>query len=279
MDSTLIAALLALSAGLAWGTSDFTGGLVTRRIGEVRTMFYAYVVATVILVIVALVRAEPISSPIDLMWGALGGLLAMAGFAFLLRGFAAGRMGIVAPVSAVLATMLPVLFAMISEGLPRALQFLGFAIALGSIWLLSRPEKLVGRPAGLGMAILAGLGFGSFFISLDQISEQAVFWPLAAGRLTAVVAVMIYAFLGRQPLRLDSTELGLLTFIGILDVAGNLCFLLAVQTGRLDVASVLASLYPAVTALLATLIAKEYMTRQQVVGLLLAIGAIVLITI
>jgi drug/metabolite transporter (DMT)-like permease len=209
----------------------------------------------------------------------LAGLFGMAGFAFLLRGFATGRMGIVAPVSAVLATALPVIFAMFSEDLPRQLQLVGFGLALVSIWLLCRPEKLVGRPAGLGMAVLAGLGFGSFFIALDQIGENAIFWPLAVGRLAACASVLAYALFMRRLFIPEISQLGLLILLGFLDVGGNLFFLLAVQTGRLDVAAVLASLYPAVTAILARLIAREHMTRLQVFGLGVAILAIVLITI
>ena len=279
MNSTFLAALFALSAGIAWGAGDFTGGMVTRRIGAIYTMFISYLVALITLVIIALIRLEPFSPLADLVWGALAGLFGMAGFGFLLRGFATGRMGIVAPVSGVLATALPVLFAMFSEGLPRPWQLVGFGLALVSIWLLSRPEKLVGRPAGLGMAVLAGLGFGSFFIALDQIGESSVFWPLAAGRLTACVSVFIFALFTRQLFIPEVSAIRFLILLGLLDVGGNLFFLLAVQTGRLDVAAVLASLYPAVTAILARLIAREHMTHLQVFGLAIAILAIVLITI
>lgn len=279
MDSTFLTAIFALSAAFAWGSGDFTGGVVARRIGAIHTMFLSYAVALIILVIVALVRLEPFPPLFDLLWGALAGLFGMAGFGFLLRGFATGRMGIVAPVSAVLATAIPVIFSIFSEGLPLPLQSTGFGLALVSIWLLSRPEKLGGSPAGLGMAVLAGLGFGGFFTALDQISEHAVFWPIAAGRLAACAAMVVFTLATRRTLIPQLAPLSLLTLLGFLDVGGNLFFLLAVQTGRLDVAAVLASLYPAVTAILAWFIAKEHMALLQVFGLVLAILAIVLITI
>jgi drug/metabolite transporter (DMT)-like permease len=242
-------------------------------------MLLSYIVALIILVILAIVRLEPFPPAIDLMWGVLAGLLVMAGFGFLLRGFASGRMGIVAPVSGVLATAVPVIFSVFREGLPRPLQLVGFGLALVSIWMLSRPEKLGGTPEGLGMALLAGLGFGGFFTALDQIGEDAVFWPLAAGRLAACIAVIGFLLFRRRPMLPKLPGLGVVLLLGILDVGGNLFFLLAVQTGRLDVAAVLASLYPAVTAILARLIAREYMARLQVFGLIVAILAIVLITI
>ena len=213
------------------------------------------------------------------MWGALAGLLVMAGYGFLLRGFASGRMGIVAPVSGVLATAIPVIFAASTEGLPDGLQLAGFGLALVSIWMLSRPEKFGSRPAGLGMALLAGVGFGGFFTALDQVGEDAVFWPLAAGRLTACVLMLVFAFSSRRSLIPQAAPLALLALLGLLDVGGNLFFLLAVQAGRLDVAAVLASLYPAVTAILAWLITKEHITRFQIVGAAVAVLAIALITI
>jgi drug/metabolite transporter (DMT)-like permease len=220
-----------------------------------------------------------LSPTADLLWGAVAGLAGTAGLGFLLRGFATGRMGIVAPVSAVLATAIPVIFAGLTEGLPRQLQLLGFGLALVGIWLLSRPEPLGGRPAGLGMALLAGLGFGSFFTALSQIGETAVFWPLVAGRLAACTLLVALALATRRPVVPPHAPLGLLVLVGLLDVAGNLFFLLAVQGGRLDVAAVLGSLYPAVTVILARLIVKEHMARLQVVGVVAAVLAIVLITI
>jgi drug/metabolite transporter (DMT)-like permease len=278
MNTALLAALFALSAATAWGSGDFTGGLASRRIGPFPTVLISYTIGLLALVMVALARFEMLPSLADLLWGTLAGLFGLAGLGCLLRGFATGRMGIVAPVSAVLATAIPVLFAAFTEGLPRALQFLGFGLALAGIWLFSRPEPLGGRPAGLGMALLAGLGFGTFFTALSQVGPTAVFWPLAAGRLAACGLMVVIALITRRPLIPPRAPLGLLALAGILDVGGNLFFLLATQSGRLDVAAVLGSLYPAVTALLAWLVAREHITRLQVMGVVAAILAIVLIT-
>jgi drug/metabolite transporter (DMT)-like permease len=239
----------------------------------------SYTVGLFTLLFVALARREALPPSADLIWGALAGLSGMAGLGFLMRGFATGRMGIVAPVSAVLATAIPVVFAALTEGHPRELQLLGFGLALGSIWMLSRPEPLGGRPAGLELALLAGLGFGGFFTLLDQVSESAVFWPLVAGRLASCALMLVIAFTTRRPIIPPRASLGLLALAGVLDVGGNLFFLLAIQSGRLDVASVLASLYPAVTAFLARLISGELLTRLQVAGVGTAILAIVLISI
>jgi drug/metabolite transporter (DMT)-like permease len=279
MDIALLSVLFALSAAVAWGTGDFTSGLVSRRLGPFHTVMISYSVGLLALTVVALLRQEQFPPTSDLVWGALAGLSGMVGLGFLMRGFVTGRMGIVAPVSAVLAAAIPVIFTAFTEGLPGQLQLLGFGLALTSIWMLSRPERFGGRPAGLGMALLAGLGFSGFFIALDQVSVSAVFWPLVAGRLAACTVMAVIALSTGRSLIPSPFPLGLLVLAGILDVAGNLFFLLAMQLGRLDVTAVLGSLYPAVTSTLAWLLAKEYMARLQMFGVATAVLAIVMITI
>jgi drug/metabolite transporter (DMT)-like permease len=279
MGTTFLVAILALSAAAAWGSGDFTSGLAARRIGPFHTVLISYTVGLFALVIIALTRQEQISPPIDLMWGALAGLSGMIGLGFLMSGFTNGRMGIVSPVSAVLATIIPVIFTALTKGMPPELQLLGFGLGLVSIWLLSRPEPLGGRPAGLGMALLAGLGFGGFFTLLDQVGEGAVFWPLVAGRLAACILMLIFALSTRRPVFARVFPFGLLALAGVLDIGGNLFFLLAIQSGRLDITAVLASFYPGVTAILARIITREEVARLQVIGVFAAVLAIVLITV
>ncbi len=274
-----LTAIFALSAAAAWGSGDFTGGTVSRRVGSFLTVLISYSVGLLALTLIAIVNHEKILSSADMLWGALAGLLGMMGLGFLFRGFTIGRMGIVAPVSACLATAFPVIFTAFTKGLPQVVQLAGFGLALVGIWLLSRPEPFGGRPAGLGMALLAGLGFGGFFTALDQVSAGAVFWPLVAGRLACCLLLLVFALVTHRPLSVPRPQLGLMTLAGILDVTGNLFFLLAIQTGRLDVASVLSSLYPAVTASLAWFISGERMIRSQVFGVAAAVVAIILITL
>lgn len=278
MEPSFVASIFALSAAVAWGSGDFTTGLSARRIGSLYSVLISYIVGLTALVIIALARLETLPPLADLIWGGLAGVSGMIGLGFLLRGFAAGRMGIVAPVSAVLATTVPVIFTALTKGLPREQQLVGFALALLSVWLLSRPDLAGARPEGIGMALLAGLGFGGFFTALGQVGETAVFWPLAAGRLAACVVIIAFMTLTRRPIVPPHPPLHLLILAGLLDAAGNLFFLLSIQSGRLDIAAVLASLYPAVTALLARLIAGEHMARLQTMGVIGAVVAIALIT-
>ncbi len=279
LSSSVFAAFLALLAAAAWGAGDFSGGLAARRVGAFRAVLVPYTLGMVVLVIVALARGEMLPATADVLWGAGAGLAGMSGLAFLLRGFREGRMGIVGPVSAVLTAAIPVVFAAVTQGLPGTVQLLGFAIALVALWLISRPQSSGSRPGGLGLALLAGLGFGVFFVALDQVSSGAVFWPLVVGRLAAVGVMLPLALARRKPVLPPGAPLGLLAMAGVLDATGNLFFLLATQTGRLDVAAVLGSLYPGVTALLAWLLAGEHLARPQVIGAAAALVAIVLITV
>ncbi len=279
LNTPFIAAGLALAAAACWGAGDFSGGLASRKSEPFRSVLLIYSVGLVALAIVAFARQETVPPVSDLAWGALAGLFGMIGIICLFQGFSQGRMGIVAPVSGVLATALPVAFNAFTAGLPGSLKLAGFAVALLSIWLLSRPERLGTRPAGLGVAVAAGVCFGSFFITLDQVSKASMFWPLIAGRAAAVTVMLLFVLLTKRAVPLRSSPWGLFLLAGILDVGGNVVFLLAIQNGRLDVASVLASLYPAITAVLARVTIKEALTRLQILGVTAAMLAIVLITL
>lgn len=278
MESSLTAAILALSAAVVWGTGDFTGGFNARRIGAFYALLISFPFGLLALLVAVAVTREPMSAPIDLVWGAVGGLFGAAGFLCMLQGFAVGRMGIVAPVSAVLAAAVPVIFSAFSEGLPGSVQLLGFGLAFVSIWLLSQRREHEAKSSGFVLAVFAGLGFGLFFITLDRISSTAVFWPLVVSRIMATLLLLAITLLTKRKLQ-GKPPYALLVASGVLDVAGNLLFLRAVQTGRLDIASVLVSLYPGVTVLLARVVEKEHLSRLQVAAVGLAILAIMLIAL
>jgi drug/metabolite transporter (DMT)-like permease len=279
MDSSLIAAVYALAAAFVWGTGDFTSGFAARRIGAFHALLVSFTFGLIAIVGVTLASGEPMPAARDMVWGAVAGLLGTGGFMAMLQGFATGRISVVAPVSAVLTAGIPMLIGAITIGLPRELQLAGCVLALVSMWLVSLRDEKERSPSGFSYAVLAGIGFAAFFTALDQISEGAVFWPLVASRLTSTLLLAGIALARRQPVVPKGSPMGVLVFAGILDVLGNLLFLMALQTGRLDIASVLVSLYPGVTVLLAAFILKERMTRLQAFGVVLAIVAIAMITV
>jgi drug/metabolite transporter (DMT)-like permease len=188
-------------------------------------------------------------------------------------------MGIAAPVSAVLTAGLPVIFSAFTEGLPSLLQIGGFVLALLAIGLISRPERAKGRPEGIWLALLAGCGFGCFFILISRVSHAETFWPLAIARFTSVLLLLVIALMRRQQTLPGKTILPLVLLAGTLDAMGNAFFVLATHAGRLDVAAVLSSLYPAATVLLAAIVLRERVTRIQAIGILVALVSVPLISV
>ena len=275
-----------LAASLCWGSGDFSGGLASRRANVASVIVAAYTVGLVLLVALALIWREPFSAPRDLLLGGLAGLAGVLGLLAFYSALATGKMGIAAPVSAMLTAGLPVLFSAATAGLPNLLQVGGFLLALLAIGLISRPERTGdGEQAGgsasaqaVRLAVLAGCGFGCFFILISRVTPGATFWPLAAARFTSIVALLVMLRLRRQPILPPATVAPLVLITGVLDATGNAFFVLAAHSGRLDVAAILSSLYPAATVLLAALVLRERVTRVQSIGVLLALLAIPLIS-
>ncbi|HEY6408733.1 MAG TPA: DMT family transporter [Ktedonobacteraceae bacterium] len=279
MNHNLITVLLGLSASLSWGAGDFSGGLAARRANVMSVVIVAYTLGLALLIVLALVWSEPFPSAFDMFWGTVAGLAGAVGLVAFYQALAVGRMGITAPIAAVLAASLPVIFSAFFVGLPNFFQLSGFALALIAVWFISRPEKAVGRPKGLGLALLAGLGFGSFFILIDQVSPHTIFWPLAAARLSSLIFLLAIVLIRRQDVLPKKSAYPFAMLAGALDVAGNAFFVLAIHSGRLDVAAILSSLYPAVTVILASIFLKERLTRFQGIGIIVALVAIPLISI
>lgn len=270
--------VLALGSALAYGLSDFLGGLVSRRTSAWPVAFIAQVGAALGAAVVALFApGDPTTG--DLLWGALAGVGSGTGGAFLYRGFAAGRMGVVAPVSAVGAATLPVLVALGLGERPALLVWLGVLLALPAIWLVSREPTSgsTGVATGLVDGVLAGLGFGLLFAALGQVPDSAGLWPVALGQVTAVLSIAATAtLLGQRWLPTTRFEAWGLA-AGLLATSAVVLFLLATQHGLLTVAAVLTSLYPAFTVLLAATVLREHIHRGQAVGLLLSGVAVALV--
>jgi drug/metabolite transporter (DMT)-like permease len=200
------------------------------------------------------------------------------GGAFLYRGFATGRMGVVAPVSAVGAALLPVVVGVAAGERPAPLVWAGIAAALPGIWLVSREPAGTGRRAlGLADGVLAGLGFGLLFAATGQVPEEAGIWPLVVTQAVAVVAVVVTAMALRSRWMPDHPSQAWGLVAGFLATVAMVCFLLATQTGLLTVAAVLTSLYPAFTILLAFTVLREHIHRGQALGLALCAMTVALV--
>ncbi|HKV45122.1 MAG TPA: DMT family transporter [bacterium] len=273
----LLASILGLASAASWGAGDFVGGLTARRAHVLGVVVVSQCAGVLFLIALALVRAEPLPAIATLSWAGAAGLSGGVGLTALYRALAVGQMGVAAPITAVVAAALPVLYGSLSAGIPDTPRLVGFALAIAGIWRISRGSERTERPDGIGPAMLAGVGFGGFYILIHQVGAPAVFWPLAAAKITPVALMSTTALLGRRPWVPTISLIPLLALAGGLDVGGNVFFVLASQTGRLDVSAILSSLYPATTLLLARGILKERITRSQATGMAAVLIAIPLI--
>ncbi len=275
--SDFAAVAFGLASAVTWGVGDFSGGLATRRNPVLSVVLISQTMGMLVLIALAIFRAEAAPAVSDVVWGAAAGIVGQVGLIAFYRAMAVGQVGIAAPVTAVLAAGIPVIFGALAQGFPDMPHLIGFALALIGVWFLSRPQGASGRPAGLGLALLGGLGFSGFLVLIAQVHANAVFWPLVAARVASVSVMIIVSLARRQFEPPSRSSVPLILLAGVMDVGGNAFFVLSEQAGRLDVASVLSSLYPAIAVFLALLVLKERLTRLQTFGVLLALVAIPLI--
>lgn len=265
---------------MAWGAGDFGGGLVSRRVSVFGVVLLTQLVGMAIAAAIAVIRAEPIPAGQDLALCIAAGVLGVIGITSLYRGLAVGRMGVVAPVTGVLAAVIPVIAGIILEGWPAQLVLVGIGLAVVAVVLVSRvkDERVTGG-SGLQEALLAGLAIGLFGVVISGIGEGFVFSSLTVirGTQVAIVVAALLVLRSRAPWRPPRDALLALVGIGILDMAGNAFYLLGVQTGALAIAAVLSSLYPVTTVILAAVVLGERVTRDHALGIALAVGAIVCI--
>jgi len=280
IGSELLAIAYGLASAASWGAGDFSGGLATKRNNVYSVVLIAHLISGVLLVALALFIGESLPTWNDVLLGGLAGFFGMLGLMALYRGLASGRMGIVAPVAAVTAAALPISVSFFLEGAPTSTQLVGFLIALIAVVLLAGVGgSAVIKANELLLAVVAGLGFALFYIVINQVSQDAVLWPLVAGRITTVTFLFLFVMLTGQWSKPTAHHLPVIALSGIFDAGGNVFFVLAAQAGRLDIASVISSLYPAMTVLLAWLILKERLMKQQWLGVMAALVALVLIAL
>jgi drug/metabolite transporter (DMT)-like permease len=275
-----------LSAG-TWGAADVIGGLASKRTSPYRVLFLAEIAGLVPFIAIALLLHETVPPFVDLLLGAASSLVGLSGLLLLYRALASGQMTIAAPVSALFAALIPVVFGFFALGVPSSATLIGFGLAFLAVWLISQtdstdwrsPLKNLHNLADLRLPLLSGLFFGCYFLIIHRATLHAFFWPLVAARFAGFAAFGLFALVTRQPALPPREVWGLCLFNGIVDIAGNGFYILSAQAGRLDVAAVLGALYPASTVMLAWIVLKERINWLQAFGVLLAFVAIVLFTL
>jgi drug/metabolite transporter (DMT)-like permease len=279
----LLSVIFGIASALSWGSGDFAGGLSSRKVGAYRAVFYADFFGLLILVIASSVYRESFPSSTVLIYSFVGGALGSVGLIILYYSLTVGQMSVAAPVSALFAALLPVIVGSITEGLPAPIQFVGFAVALAAVWLISQSDDgfHVSRLSDLRYPILAGVGFGCYFIFIHSAvaDPDSLLWPMIIMRVAGTLLLFFIVLARREPFAVPSGAWGVVLVNAILDLAGNFFYILASKAGRLDIAAVLSSLYPGATAVLALLILKERITRIQAIGILAALIAVVLVAL
>lgn len=281
----MLSIIFGFLSAMSWGAGDFSGGLASRKLGAYRAVLYADFFGLLAIVAVLGFHPETIPSAYVLINAVIGGALGSMGLLILYYSLTQGQMSIAAPVSALFAAVLPVVVGVITEGLPKFLQVIGFALALTAVWLISQGNQTerfrLQHLTDLRLPILAGVGFGSYFIFMHYATRgtDTVLWPMIASRLAGTVLISLVVLFRREPLAVPRAAWTVVFFNAILDVAGNFFYILASRAGRLDVAAVLSSLYPGATVLLAWLLLKERISFKQWIGIAAALSAIILFTL
>ena len=278
MNSLFGTAFFGILSAITWGIGDFNGGLAARKVAPRLVVVFSQIAGAIGLIFLAWLWGEAALSGRDMVLSAIAGLIGTTGLLLLYRLLATGDMGIAAPITGVVATAVPVLFGIVTQGLPRPLVLLGFALAVLGVWLVSRPADAKPiAPAKLIMPILTGGCFGAFLIIISQLHSSAVFVPLVVARFASIGLLVALTLAQRQMTAPPTSAWPLIIGCGIMDALGNAFFVAAKHQGRLDVASALSSLYPASTVILAMIFLKERMNRWQAIGVALVLLAIPMI--
>ena len=279
---------LALGSAVLYGSADFFGGLTARRANTIATVFWSQLVGLVLLgLVLPFLPAATVSSR-DWVWGFVAGLSGGIGVALLYRALAIGKMAVVAPTTAVIAAIIPVIFAFVLGERLRSLTLIGVALALVAIVLVSRPapqgndlepaqstsRKL---PPGFSLALLSGVAVGIFFLSLARTTMAAGMWPLVAARIATIVLFGSIALMTGRSLRMSAPALTTASTGGALDMAANALYMTAARIGPLSIVVTLASLYPASTVILARVVLGERLSLVQISGIICALGAVLII--
>jgi drug/metabolite transporter (DMT)-like permease len=287
-------ALLALAAAVLWGGGDFSGGMGVKSAGgtmgaALRVILLSHAVSLTVLIGLARWRGDAFPHGAALVWGLVAGATAGIALACFYVALSRGAMGASAALSGLLAAAIPAAVSAAAEGSPGVMHLVGFLVAGLAIWLIAAGPNPEATPADRGtfwLAVVGGVGFGIYFVALKFAGSAGVIWPLATARMGSLVVCSVLVAgmslrndAGAEKIRL--TWLVVAWALGgvLLDTSGNLLFIAATRAGRLDVASVLASLYPASTILLAAWTLHERPTRRQGLGMAVAVAAVVLIAL
>ena len=273
----MTALALAFGASLAWGVADFVGPLVGRTLGALRVLFWAQVGGLAAIALAVAVRGEGPHGWLVLlaMPAALAGTLGLWAY---YRGIAAGAISVVAPIAGASA-VIPVVYGIATGDSPSALQLVGVACAIVGVVLASLEHQEGARrvAAGAGLALLAAIGFGFYFPPMHAAGKADFWWASLLFRATALLVIAAAVGAQRPNLRLRPRDLAIVVAVGVGDTLGNALFAASSGHGLISLTSVLASLYPIITVLLAAAVLRERTAPVQRAGIALTLAGVILI--
>jgi drug/metabolite transporter (DMT)-like permease len=276
----MLSVLYGLLSAIVWGAADFTGGMATRKAGAFRVVLFGEVVGELVLIPLALLARDAVPNNTAIIQAIIAGALGTLGLLLLYHSLATGTMSIAAPVSALMAAVLPVIVGSFTEGIPTGLTLTGFAFALLAVWFVSQsdagPRNILAHLSDLRLPLFAGVGFGCYFILMHAAARESTLWPMVASRGGGLAVISLFMLMRRDSFRVVRDAWPIIILNGLLDIGGNAFYILSGQLGRLDVSAVLGSLYPGATVVLAWFLLKERLSRTQWVGIVAAFVAIVL---
>ena len=272
-----IPAAYSLTAVGVWGASDFLGGVGARRANAFLFTAIVHISGMVLMGTLALITYAPFPGNASLVWSVIAGSVGGTALALFYRSLASGNMGLVAPVAAVVAAAIPTIVTAFAEGFPGYRHALGFVVAGIGVWLISRAEGDSEPPEGLGMAVLAGIGFAGFYLCIHQAGDNSALWTAACSRVGSLLVTGAIVLFGRYLRTVPAPVLAIAIVAGSLDITGSAVFIRAAQIGRLDDAVVLSSLYPAVTVVLARIFLNEHFSHARTIGMVAALVAVPMI--
>jgi drug/metabolite transporter (DMT)-like permease len=277
----MAAIALALVSSVSWGVGDFLGGLKSRSLPLLNVLLASQVVGLALVAIFVATRGQGPPGGGFAVFAALAAAAGVSGLAAFYRGLAIGNMGVVAPISACSAVV-PVVVGVATGDRPAALQGVGLVLALGGVVLASREEVVGEAPRrrtarGAGLAMLSALGFGFFFLAFDRASDGDVAWAMLVNRITGVALLALAVAAVRPPFALRRRDAPVLLLIGGFDVGANATFGLAATTGLVSLVSVVGSLYPLTTVILAAAVLHERPHRLAQIGVATALLGVAMI--
>jgi uncharacterized membrane protein len=287
-------ALLALMSAALWGGGDFSGGMGVKNAGggmrsALRVVLLSHAMSFSVLLAMAWLRGDAFPQGAPLLWGIGAGVAGGLSLVLFYVALSRGAMGASAAVSGLLAAAIPAVVSGVVDGWPGLLRMGGFVVAGVAIWMIAagpNPEAKAADRGTFWLAVAAGAGFGIYFVALKHAGAAGVIWPMATARMGSLSAcsLIVLATAFRKDgdgatAWFNRKVMAWAVATALLDTSGNLLFIVATRAGRLDVASVLASLYPASTILMAAWMLRERPTRRQGLGMAVAAVAVVMITL